>query len=771
MPPGAVEAHTPREISVRRPQSQRVSGNATDPIVQTSTPISPAAQVLGQWEGLGAGYQSFSVTAAPPDPNIAVGPHHVVQWVNNAFVVFDKQGHQVQAPVSDSTFWGSSTCNQLGGYSDPIIQYDRSADRWLVGEVAIPLAAPLVGQFAQCFAVSTTSDPTGSYYMWAWGFGTSLNDYDKISVWPDGYYATWNIFANGGASFSGAEACAFDRNAMLIGAAKPALVCFHLGNSDALASLLPSDVDGSNAPPAGSPNFLVNINPSSSAVQLWKFHVDFVNTQNSTFTGPITLAGVAPFAAPCAQNCVAQPGTSQQLDTLSDRVMYRLAYRNFGDHESMVVNHTVFTPAGSAAVRWYEIRNPNGTPAIYQQGTFAPDSDSRWMGSIAMDRAGDIGVGYSVSSSVTYPSIRYSGWQVGDPLGTLEAETYAVIGGGSQTGTNRWGDYSAIRVDPADDCTFWYVQQYQATTASINWNTRIMSFQFPSCAQSLLPTSTTLGASPNPSTSGQSVTLTATVSPSAATGSVSFFDGASPLGSGNLSGGQATLSMSTLSVGTHSITAAYQGNGQYSGSTSAAVMQTVNAAVIGTSTSLTPSVNPSSYGQSVLFTATVSPASGSGTPAGTVTFLDGTTALGSSALNTSGIATLSTSNLSVGGHSITARYNGSTAYSGSTSPVVAQTVNTASTTTTVKSSRNPSGRGQTVTFTATVSPSRATGTVTFLDGTTVLGSKTLTNGTASLATSSLSVGSHSITAQYSGDGNDKGSTSAVLVQTVTATKR
>jgi hypothetical protein len=452
--------------------------------------------------------------------------------------------------------------------------------------------------------------------------------------------------------------------------------------------------------------------------------------------------------------------------------MYRLAYRNLGDHESWVVNHTVIANAGNAAVRWYEVRNADGTPAIYQQGTFSPDADHRFMGSIAMDRMGNIGLGYSVSSSGTYPSVRYTGWQVGNTRGTLQAETAAVAGGGSQNGYERWGDYSAMRVDPSDDCTFWYAQEYQATTtATANWNTRIVSFRFPSCGQALTSTTTTLASTPNPSSSGQSVTLTATVSPSAASGTVEFFDGSTSLGTAPLSGGTASLLTSALAVGSHSISATYSGDNSYASSTSAPLTQTVNTSPIGTTTALTASPNPSTYGQSVLFTATVSPGSGTGTPSGTVTFLDGATTLGSSAIGAGGVATLSASNLLVGAHSITAKYNGSSTYSASASAVVTQTVNKASTTTTLTSNRNPSNLGQSVTFTATVSPSTASGSVQFLDGSTVLSTATLSAGRASLSTATLSAGSHSITAKYVGDARYNGSTSAVVTQTVKKTRK
>jgi Bacterial Ig-like domain (group 3) len=761
MPPQARRNGPLEEKPVRRPASGRSSGAIVDPVVQTSTTTVASAQALGQWEGMGAGYPGFSITAVPPDPNIAVGPNHIVQWVNNAFVVFDKLGNVVNPPVSDDTFWGSlsGTCDQLGGYSDPVVQYDRVADRWIVGEVAIPLFPGLIGQFAQCFAVSKTSDPTGAYNQWTYGFGTAVPDYPKIGMWPDGYYVTWNIF-EGGATFTGAETCAWDRVGMLSGVAAPKFVCFKL--TSAFASLLPADFDGP-VPPSGSPNFLMNIDPGSSSLNLWKFHVDFATPKNSTLVGPISIPGTAPFVAPCpdTQDCIPQPGTTESLDALGDRLMYRLAYRNFGDHESIVANHTVVAGSGATGVRWYEVRNPNSAPAIYQQGTFAPDADNRWMASIAMDRTGNIGVGYSVASGGTFPSIRYTGWEVGNPLGMLQDETFFVAGGGSQTGYNRWGDYSAMRIDPTDDCTFWYTQEYQATTQVVAWSTRIGSFRFASCGQSLASTTTTVTSSLPSSLFGQSVTFTASVSPSAATGTVQFFDGAVSLGTASLSGGSASLTTAALAVGTHSITATYSGDANFATSTSSAFSQTVSAA--GTTTALTSSLNPSPFGQQVAFTATVSPSSG---PTGTVQFFDGVSSLGTAALS-GGSASLTTSALAVGTHSITARYSGDANFTGSTSAALAQTVSPVSTATALTSSLDPSVFGQQVTFTATVSPtSGPTGTVQFFDGVNSLGTAALSGSTASITTSALAVGTHFITASYSGDTTYSGSTSASLVQTV-----
>ena len=271
--------------------------------------------------------------------------------------------------------------------------------------------------------------------------------------------------------------------------------------------------------------------------------------------------------------------------------------------------------------------------------------------------------------------------------------------------------------------------------------------------------SVTLASSANPSTVGLSVTFTAAVSPVSATGTVQFLDGTASLGTATLSGGSASLTVSSLAVGAHSVTAAYSGDGNYLTSVSIAVAQTVNKAA--SSVTLASSANPSTVGQSVTFTATVSPA----TATGTVQFLDGTTSLGTATI-ASGSAALAISTLATGAHSITAAYSGDANDAASTSAALAQTVNKLASSVTLASSANPSAYGQSVTFTAAISPASATGTVQFLDGTTSLGTATIASGSAALAISTLATGVHSITAAYSGDANDATSTSAALAQTV-----
>jgi hypothetical protein len=230
------------------------------------------------------------------------------------------------------------------------------------------------------------------------------------------------------------------------------------------------------------------LNFGTNILRLWKFHVDWVTPANTTLTGPTNI-GVASFTRGCDGGaCVAQPGTNQKLDSLGDRLMYRLAYRNFNTHESLVVNHTVRTGGNNkktqrTGIRWYELRNPNGTPTVFQQGTYAPDADNyRWMGSAAQDKVGNLAVGFSVSSGSLRPSIRFAARGPSDPLNTLGSETSVFTGTGSQTqGLARWGDYATISVDPADDCTMWFTTQYIATNGTFNWHTRINSFKLQGC--------------------------------------------------------------------------------------------------------------------------------------------------------------------------------------------------------------------------------------------------------------------------------------------------
>ncbi len=495
-----------------------------DLALQHTAALAPTLQAPTQglgFDGLGNASLGFTVNSAPPDTNGAVGSTQYVQWVNTSFAVFNKStGALIAGPTAGNSLWsGFGGGCQTNNDGDPIVLYDKLANRWILTQFSVTTTP-----FLQCVAVSTTSDATGTYNRYSFQYPT-FDDYPKMGVWPDGYYITFNMF--NGNTFVGADACAYDRNAMLAG--QPATqVCFQQGSS--VGGLLPSDLDGTTAPPAGSPNFLTFFGTNN--LNLFKFHVDFATPANSTFTGP-TVIPVTAFTPLCnGGTCVPQSGTTQQLDSLADRLMYRLAYRNFGTHESLVVNHSVVA-GSSGGIRWYELQNPNGTVTVAQQSTFAPDSNFRWMGSVAMDKAGDMAMGYSVSSSAKNPSIAFTGRAATDPANTMQAESTIINGTGSQTGNlSRWGDYSAITVDPVDDCTFWYTNEYMKTTGSFNWNTRIANFKFANCGNAATP-DFTLSSSPTSLsvTQGSSGSTTITVNPTNGfTGSVSLSASGLPAG-------------------------------------------------------------------------------------------------------------------------------------------------------------------------------------------------------------------------------------------------
>jgi hypothetical protein len=438
-----------------------------DPALQEQVLPSVNATLGLNFEGLGLGQYGFVLQFAPPDTNGVVGATQYVQWVNVDFAVFNKNtGALVAGPTPGNAIWAGfgGEC-QFQNDGDPIVQYDKIANRWILTQFAVTNTP-----FRQCVAVSTTSDATGTYNRYEFLFGNQFNDYPKLGVWPDGYYISFNNFLNG-LSFTGPNACAMDRTAMLAGAAAT-IICFQQASNQ--NTMLPADMDGTIQPAAGEPGFFLNFGVNS--VKLWKLHPDFAVPANSTFTGPTTLS-VANFTQGCNRTCVAQPNTTNRLDMLGDRLMYRLAYRKFADgHEALVTSHSITT-----GYRWYEIRDPNGAPTVFQQGTFAPDASTRWMGSIAMDQNGNIGMGYTLGSSTIFPSVFFTGRNPGDPAGTMQTEQVIVNGSGSQTSPTRWGDYSAMTIDPADDCTFWYTQEYSKTTGSFSWNTRIANFKFTGC--------------------------------------------------------------------------------------------------------------------------------------------------------------------------------------------------------------------------------------------------------------------------------------------------
>ncbi|MFW5705603.1 MAG: GEVED domain-containing protein, partial [Bacteroidota bacterium] len=434
-----------------------------DPVLQEKTGIASVRSIDVNFEGV----NNLS-GVAPPDTDGDVGPDHYMQMVNLAFAIYDKNGNLQYGPADNSTIWdgfiGSWTGTNDG---DPIVLYDEYADRWMASQFAINTSD---GTQWELVAISATGDPTGSWYRYAFQFDY-MPDYPKLGIWPDGYYISVNQFQKVGGSYywKGAGAAVMNRDKMLAGDPTAEMVFFDLGTT--YSSLLPADADGANLPPAGSPNYFTRF--TSGALQVWALDVDWNNTSNSTLT-KLPNVSVATFSN--SGFTINQPGTSTTLDDLADRLMYRLQYRNFGSHQAMVTNHTVNNGSGKAAVRWYELRNYGSGWTLHQQGTYGPnDGNHRWMASIAMNAYGDIGLGFSVSGSSTYPSIRFTGRNSDDPPGQMTiSETSIINGTKSQTGVSRWGDYSCMSVDPVNQSTFWFTSEY--SNGGWNWRTRVASF-------------------------------------------------------------------------------------------------------------------------------------------------------------------------------------------------------------------------------------------------------------------------------------------------------
>jgi hypothetical protein len=489
-------------LDASRQVAPSVSVPALTPYTQTAT-FQPLGAPIGvNFEGLGLGTPGFGISGAPPDTTLAVSPTQIVQWVNSQFAVYNKAGvPQLASPgfLNGNAIWsalGAASLCATTNRGDPIVQYDRINQRWILTQFAFNAAFT---QNSQCIAVSQTSNALGAYYLYEYSFGNVLPDYAKLGVWTDAYYITYNMFTTG-SSFAGGRACAYDKPKMLAGLAATS-VCF---NSTSRFSFLPGDLDGTTLPPAGAPNphiswdwaFVAGPPAVPYKMQLTKFKPNFVAPALSTFDdgfGGATFSAVEfPLdngtIAACADfgnACVPQLGTAQLLDTLGSRHMYRLAYRNFGSHDALLITQAV-DPVGAvpAAMRWIEVRNPNApTPLVYQNSTYNPGgTESRWMSSAAFDKLGNMGMGYSVSSAAMNPAIKVTGRLRNDPKNLLRTEVLVQAGGGSQTTTlSRWGDYSTMQIDPADDCTFWYTTQYIGANGTFNWRTRIASFKFPNC--------------------------------------------------------------------------------------------------------------------------------------------------------------------------------------------------------------------------------------------------------------------------------------------------
>jgi len=563
--------------------NDRPQPNAADPVVQSVAAPPQIPSTINNFEGIG--FPGVSCNCAPPDTNGEAGATQYVQIVNEGYQVWNKStGLSVYGPVGITTIWsGFGGVCESNGDGDPVVLYDQLAGRWLISQFAgasIPTD--------ECIAISTTSDATGSFNRYAFHLGSNFFDYPHLAVWPDGYYMSDNVYNSSGTQFLGPQPFVFDRARMLAGLSATFQTTGTLGSS--VDPILPADVDGPTPPSTGAPESFVRY-PGAGAYQTYHYHVDWVTPATSTFT-TFASPAAAGFSALCliTRSCVPQASTTSKLDAIADRLMFRLAYRNFGDHESVVGNYTVAS-GGVAGIRWFELRNVTSGPVtVFQESTYQPDSTWRWMGSIAMDKAGGIALGFSASNGSISPQIRYAGRLGSDPLNTLgQGEATLFSGSGSQTGTSsRWGDYSDMTVDPGDDCTFWYTTEYYTVTMQFSWHTRIGSFQLPGCS------------GPPPTPGAISGHVTDAVSQAAIAGATVAIQG----GASTTTDGAGAYTLSNLSAGSYTLSASATG---YTSSAPTAVSVTS-----GQTTTQDFALNPAPVTQTTPFAYATASVAGSG---------------------------------------------------------------------------------------------------------------------------------------------------------------
>jgi len=472
--------------------------NAVDPVEQSST-ITPSFTIV---PGLSVEGINNLCGCYPPDTEAAVGDTQIVEWVNLHIEVFDKAtGASLLGPIPGNQLFaslgGACAANNQG---DPIVLFDHVNHRWLLSQFKIQNPAYF------CTAVSTSPDATGTYYLYAFS-ATDFNDYPKWGIWPTGYFATDNHFNNSGSAYIDARLHAFNDVKMRAGDPSAEEITADLTGSD--YSILPADVDSPTPPPTGQVEFFIgsyDVDSSNNHLYLYSMDPNFAAgtavVTGSGLADPITVPTYNPFAPSCNPvrgACVPEPG-GNGLAPVSDRLMYRFAYWEDQPLANVLatppkpipsqhwfVNHVAAASNNQAGVRWYEFTAPikkvdTSKFSLFQSGTFAPDSNYRWMASMARDKVGNIAVGYSISSSTLYPSINVAGRAPLDPQGQLSGEITLTTGSGSETGSaHRWGDYSTMSLDPSDNCTMWYSQEYLTTTGTAPWQTRMNQIKFDTC--------------------------------------------------------------------------------------------------------------------------------------------------------------------------------------------------------------------------------------------------------------------------------------------------
>ncbi len=560
----------PSRLENLGPVDQQFRDRAIQQVNGPQVGITQGLSIDGIGQGLTGPNGTYSVDSVPPDTDVAVGTTQVVSLDNAAFAVFDKTSGAVTAgPYNTNALWsalGTGSICESENDGDGIVKFDQLAQRWLITQFA--LGATGTGPFAECVAISQAADATGSWTVFQF-VPSPVNgyfpDYPKLSVWPNVYSMTFDMFNSSGTAYEAAGICGIDRIALLAGN-NPTIVCAQLTSSD--YALLPVDLDGSAYPATGAKALYIEQNSTSApATQLYMYRAAYNFTAGTVTVDPRVTITVASYNSTTCSNtqlCVPQPphtgslpsgetfDSESTLDTLAYHLMYRAAYRNFGSYESITLSSSVLPSTGSnTAQRWYEIRTPFGTPTVYQQSTYSPDTSLyRWMGSIAQDHQGNMLMGYSGSSATVFPSVYVTGRLNTDTINTMESETQLLAGLNSQVNITgypyayRWGDYTAMMLDP-NDCTFWYTGEYLKQAGEFNWSTRLFRLSFPSC------TSTAAITMPVPSTtlSGNSATFLWTAS----TGATAYWIDIGSTAGGNTYYQSKSLSATTFSAVVNSL--------------------------------------------------------------------------------------------------------------------------------------------------------------------------------------------------------------------------
>jgi hypothetical protein len=416
----------------------------------------------------------------PPDPSGSVGPNHYVQAINLVFEVFDKDGNSVLGPLPTASLWTTlgGVC-ATGAAATPHVRYDQLADRWVLGQSAYDSSDASVHE---CLAVSQAPDPTGAYNAYDFPLGASAQAGSaRLGLWPDAYYVTVNQldgFAN-----AGIGVYAFDRNAMLNGE-QPGFVYANPG-ADLPNTLwgLPADLDGSELPSPTAPEVIAALGhplidgSPTARIHVWNFQPNFQDPPSSTLTGPTDVEQDDFNPLDCgspSQGCVPQLNSNQLLQATPNRLMSRMPYRKFLDHDSLVATFTVATDGGQAAPRWFELRDPLGFPTMFQQGTYAPDTSHRFVPSILMNQTGAIALAYNKSDATIHPSLAWTYRLPGDPPGTMPGEDPFFEGPNSQPPVvGFWGSYSSLALDPFDQCTMWFTAEYTGDPSPLFERTRV----------------------------------------------------------------------------------------------------------------------------------------------------------------------------------------------------------------------------------------------------------------------------------------------------------